>query len=247
MTDTPAPAPSASSPVRIAPGADVDERAKLGDGTTVWHLAQIREDAILGRDCVIGRGAYVGTGVRIGDNVKIQNYALVYEPATLGDGSFVGPAAVLTNDLRPRSVAPDGTQKRGGDWEAVGVEIAEGASIGARAVCVAPVRIGRWAMVGAGSVVTRDVPDFALVVGVPARQIGWVGKSGERLVQPADAPNPAPATATHTGGAPVPTPHTDGTPTPTPTLTAPALDRWTDPQTGETYHVTDGRLVEETP
>ncbi len=170
-----------AAPVRIAPGADVDERAEIGDGTSVWHLAQIREDAVLGRDCVIGRGAYVGTGVRIGDNVKIQNYALVYEPATLGDGAFVGPAAVLTNDLRPRSVAPDGTQKRGGDWHAVGVEIAEGASVGARAVCVAPVRIGRWAMVGAGSVVTRDVPDFALVAGVPARRIGWVGRSGEKL------------------------------------------------------------------
>ena len=90
---------------------------------------------------------------------------------------------MLTNDLRPRSVAPDGTQKRAGDWHAVGVEIAEGASVGARAVCVAPVRVGRWAMVGAGSVVTRDVPDFALVVGVPARRIAWVGKSGERLVR----------------------------------------------------------------
>ena len=169
--------------VRIAPGADVDARAEIGEGTSVWHLAQIREDAVLGRDCVVGRGAYIGTGVRIGDNVKIQNYALVYEPATLGDGSFVGPAAVLTNDLRPRSVAPDGTQKRGGDWHAVGVEVSEGASIGARAVCVAPVRVGRWAMVGAGSVVTRDVPDFALVVGVPARRIGWVGRSGERLAE----------------------------------------------------------------
>jgi UDP-2-acetamido-3-amino-2,3-dideoxy-glucuronate N-acetyltransferase len=176
MTET-----QAAAPVRIAAGADVDARATIGEGSSVWHLAQIREDAVLGRDCVVGRGAYVGTGVRIGDNVKIQNYALVYEPATLGDGSFVGPAAVLTNDLRPRSVAPDGTQKRGGDWHAVGVEVSEGASIGARAVCVAPVRVGRWAMVGAGSVVTRDVPDFALVVGVPARRIGWVGRSGERL------------------------------------------------------------------
>ena len=192
MTGTaPDTVPPERTSVRIAPGADVDERAKLGDGTSVWHLAQIREDAILGQNCVVGRGAYVGTGVRIGDNVKIQNYALVYEPATLGDGSFVGPAAVLTNDLRPRSVDPDGTQKRAGDWHPVGVDIAEGASIGARAVCVAPVRVGRWAMVGAGSVVTRDVPDFALVVGVPARRIAWVGKSGERLVRDenSDAPD----------------------------------------------------------
>lgn len=209
--------PTAAPAIRIAPGADVDERAKLGDGTSVWHLAQIREDAILGRNCVVGRGAYVGTGVRIGDNVKIQNLALVYEPATLGDGSFIGPAVVLTNDLRPRSVAPDGTQKRAGDWHAVGVEIAEGASVGARAVCVAPVRVGRWAMVGAGSVVTRDVPDFALVVGVPARRIAWVGKSGERLVQ-------------------------DET---TEESEESGTSSWRDPVTGDTYRETpDGRLVE---
>lgn len=139
--------------------------------------------AKLGEGCVVGRGAYVGTGVRIGANVKLQNYALVYEPAELGDGVFVGPAVVLTNDHNPRSVDPDGKQKRGGDWEAVGVKVAEGASLGARSVCVAPVRIGRWAMVAAGAVVTKDVPDFGLVVGVPARQIGWVGRSGVRLVE----------------------------------------------------------------
>jgi UDP-2-acetamido-3-amino-2,3-dideoxy-glucuronate N-acetyltransferase len=168
--------------IRIAATADVDERATLGQGSCVWHLAQVREHAEVGRDCVIGRGAYIGTGVRLGDGVKVQNYALVYEPASVGDGAFIGPAAVLTNDHRPRSVGPDGRQKRGGDWQPVGVTIGAGASIGARAVCVAPVSIGRWAMVGAGAVVTRDVPQFALVVGVPARQIGWVGRSGERLV-----------------------------------------------------------------
>ncbi|MFE2430698.1 acyltransferase [Streptomyces sp. NPDC059373] len=168
---------------RIQPTAQVDESAEIGDGTTVWELAQIREKASLGAGCVIGRGAYVGTGVRLGDNVKLQNYALVYEPAELGDGVFVGPAAVLTNDQYPRSVDPDGRQKRGGDWEAVGVKVAEGASLGARSVCVAPVRIGRWALVAAGAVVTKDVPDFALVVGVPARRVGWVGRAGVRLVE----------------------------------------------------------------
>ena len=167
--------------VRIAASADVDERAEIGSGSSVWHLAQVREEAVLGRDCVIGRGAYIGTGVKLGDNVKVQNYALVYEPAEVADGAFIGPAAVFTNDHRPRSVDPDGKQKRGGDWHPVGVTVGEGASIGARAVCVAPVRIGRWAMVGAGAVVTTDVPDFALVVGVPARRIGWIGRAGERL------------------------------------------------------------------
>lgn len=171
---------------RVQPSAQVDETAEIGDGSSVWELAQIREGARLGKGCVIGRGAYVGSGVRMGDNCKLQNYALVYEPAELGDGVFIGPAVVLTNDHNPRSVDPEGTLKRGGDWEAVGVKIADGASIGARSVCVAPVEIGRWAMVAAGAVVTKDVPDFALVVGVPARQIGWVGHEGVRLVERED-------------------------------------------------------------
>ncbi len=168
--------------VQIAPTADVDERATVRPGTRVWHLAQVREEASVGRNCIIGRGAYVGPGVRLGDNVKLQNYALVYEPAQLADGVFVGPAAVLTNDEYPRSVTPEGRLKSGEDWTAVGVVVGEGAAIGARAVCVAPVVIGRWALIAAGAVVTRDVPDFALMVGVPARRVGWVGRTGEPLV-----------------------------------------------------------------
>jgi acetyltransferase-like isoleucine patch superfamily enzyme len=125
--------------------------------------------------------------VRIGDHVKIQNYALVYQPATLEDGVFVGPAAVLTNDLNPRAVDVDGRPKSAVDWTPVAVQVKEGASLGARSVCVAPVTIGRWAMVGAGAVVVHDVPDFALVVGVPARRIGWVGRAGFPLREEADA------------------------------------------------------------
>lgn len=163
--------------VRIQPSSQVDETAELGEGTTVWDLAQIREEARLGRGCIVGRGAYVGPGVRIGDNVKLQNHALVYEPAELGDGVFIGPAVVLTNDFYPRAVEPDGRLKRGGDWEAAGVVVAEGASLGARSVCVAGVRVGRWALVAAGAVVSRDVPDFALVAGVlePGGSAGWAG------------------------------------------------------------------------
>lgn len=170
---------------RIVDSADVSPEATVGDGSSVWHLAQVREGAVLGRGCVIGRGAYVGTGVRLGDHCKVQNYALVYEPAQLADGVFIGPAAVLTNDTFPRAINPDGSLKSTADWEAVGVTIGEGASVGARAVCVAPVTIGAWATVAAGAVVTRDVPAHALVVGVPARQVGWVGRAGHPLEQTA--------------------------------------------------------------
>ena len=167
--------------VHLAASADVDPLAQIGAGTKVWHLAQVREGATVGRDCVIGRGAYVGPGVRLGDSVKLQNYALVYEPAQLADGVFVGPAAVLTNDEYPRAVTPQLRLKGAEDWTAVGVTVGEGAAIGARAVCVAPLTIGRWALVAAGAVVTTDVPDFALVVGVPARRVGWVGRAGVPL------------------------------------------------------------------
>ena len=170
----------------VEPSADVSPEALLGEGTRVWHLAQVREGARLGVNCIVGRGAYVGTGVQLGDNCKIQNYALVYEPAVLGAGVFIGPAAVLTNDQYPRAVNPDGSLKSASEWEAVGVTIGDGAAIGARAVCVAPVRIGRWALVAAGSVVIRDVPDFGIVAGVPAKRVGWAGPAGRPLDEVGD-------------------------------------------------------------
>ena len=124
----------------------------------------------------------MGPGVVLGRNCKIQNYALLYEPAVLGDGVFVGPAVVFTNDVYPRAINPDGSRKSGDDWHAVGVTVKTGAAIGARSVCIAPVEIGEWALVAAGATVTRDVPAFALVAGSPARRIGWVGRAGARLV-----------------------------------------------------------------
>ena len=166
---------------RIAATADVADDATIGAGSSVWHLAQVREGAVLGDNCVIGRGAYIGVGVHLGQNCKVQNHALVYEPAELADGVFIGPAAVLTNDTHPRAINPDGSLKSADDWQPVGVTIGTGAAIGARAVCVAPVQIGEWATVAAGAVVTRDVPAHALVAGVPARQVGWVGHAGRRL------------------------------------------------------------------
>jgi len=167
--------------VKILPSADVDSSAVIGDGSSIWHLAQIRDEAVIGENCIIGRGAYIGSGVTMGKNCKVQNYALVYEPAKLGDGVFIGPAAVLTNDQFPRAVNTDLTLKSGSDWDALGVTIGDGASIGARAVCIAPVIIGKWALIAAGAVVTKDVPDFALVAGVPAKRIRWVGRAGVPL------------------------------------------------------------------
>jgi UDP-2-acetamido-3-amino-2,3-dideoxy-glucuronate N-acetyltransferase len=167
----------------IENSALVDPSAKIGPGTRIWHNTQIRDDVLIGSDCIIGRNVYIGSGVKVGSRCKIQNSALIYEPATLANGVFLGPGVIFTNDQYPRAVTSDGSLKSAADWEPVGVSVQEGASIGAGAVCVAPVTIGQWALVAAGSIVTQDVRDFALVAGVPARQIGWVGKSGYRLMQ----------------------------------------------------------------
>lgn len=165
----------------ISPDADVDARARVAESARVWGLAQIREDASVGENCVIGRGAYIDVGVSLGDNCKIQNNALVYAPAVLEDGVFVGPAAIFTNDTFPRAINPDGSLKSGSDWESVGVTVQRGAAIGARAVVLGGVEIGEWALVAAGSVVTRDVPSHALVAGAPARRVGWVGADGLKM------------------------------------------------------------------
>ncbi|WP_309065050.1 acyltransferase [Microbacterium sp.] len=167
--------------VRIVDSADVSPEASIGAGSSIWHLAQVREGVRMGENCIVGRGAYIGTGVEMGDNCKVQNYALVYEPAKLADGVFIGPAVVLTNDTYPRAINADGTLKSAHDWEPVGVTIERGAAIGARATCVAPVTIGAWATVAAGAVVVKDVPPYALVAGVPARRLGWVGEAGVPL------------------------------------------------------------------
>ena len=164
----------------------VDPSAIIGEGSRIWHNSQIRDFVSIGNNCIIGRNVYIGTGVQIGNNCKIQNNSLIYEPAEIEDGVFIGPAVVLTNDQYPRAVNPDSSLKSASDWNLVGVAIASGASIGAGSICVAPAKIGAWAMVAAGAVVTQDVRSFALVAGVPARQIGWVGKSGHRLKEDGD-------------------------------------------------------------
>jgi UDP-2-acetamido-3-amino-2,3-dideoxy-glucuronate N-acetyltransferase len=153
----------------------------------VWAWTQIREEAIVGDRTSIGQGCYVGPGVQIGSQCRIQNGALIYEPSVLGDSVFVGPGVVFTNDRFPRAINVDGSPKTSRDWQPVGVHVESGASIGARAVLVGPLRVGQWAMIGAGSVVSSDVKAFSLVAGVPAKHIGWVGRSGRRLVNRADS------------------------------------------------------------
>lgn len=162
---------------------NIDARAIIGSGTKVWENSKLRENTTVGKDCNIGRNVYIGPGVKIGNKVKIQNNALIYEPAIVADGVFIGPAVIFTNDLHPRAITHDGKSKTEEDWNKEGVTVEYGASIGAGTICVAPVKIGKWAMIAAGSVVTKDVLDFSLVAGVPAKQIGWVGKSGVKLIQ----------------------------------------------------------------
>ena len=171
---------------QIHPASLIHAKAEIGVGCNVWAWSQIREGVIIGSGTSIGQGAYLGPGVVVGASCKIQNYALIYEPAVLEDSVFVGPGAILTNDRYPRAVNLDGSEKSGGDWNPVGVYIEHGASIGAKAVLVGPVRIGTWSMVGAGSVVSAEVKPFSLVVGIPAAHVGWVGRSGHRLVKAND-------------------------------------------------------------
>jgi UDP-2-acetamido-3-amino-2,3-dideoxy-glucuronate N-acetyltransferase len=165
----------------VHPSAFVAQDAELGPGTKVWHLAQVREGARVGAECILGKGAYVGEGVHIGNRVKIQNGASIYPGATVEDGVLVGPHVCFTNDRYPRAVNADGSLKTAADWTVGTILVREGASLGAASVLIAGVTVGRWAMVAAGAVVSRDVPDFALVAGNPARRMGYVCACGHRL------------------------------------------------------------------
>jgi acetyltransferase-like isoleucine patch superfamily enzyme len=184
------------SPV-IHPSADVSSDARVGARTKVWNRAQIREGAVVGDDCVIGKDAYIDAGVQVGDKVKIQNGALVYHGVTVGSGVFIGPGAILTNDRYPRSITADGELATEADWTISEIVLAFGCSIGAGAIVVAGTDVGRFATVGAGAVVTRDVPDHALVAGNPARLLGWVCACGDRLLDD----DGRPAAPTHSGTA----------------------------------------------
>lgn len=167
----------------IHPTAEVSSAAKIGEGTRIWHQAQVREGAVIGCNCIVGKGVYVDFDVVIGDNVKIQNGAQIYHGATLEDGVFIGPLTCLANDRFPRAIMPDGRLKGADDWEVGRIVVHYGASIGAGAIVLPGVVVGRFAMVGAGAVVAASVPDHGLVVGVPARLVGYVCACGQRLEQ----------------------------------------------------------------
>lgn len=185
---------------RVHATADLEPDVAVGPGTSIWHRAQVRTGATLGADCIVGRDAFIDEGVAIGDKVKIQNGALIYHGVTVGNGVFIGPGAILTNDRYPRAVTSTGDLARAEDWEVSPIELEDGCSIGAGAVVVAGVTIGRYATVGAGAIVTRDVPNHALVVGNPARRLGWVCACGARLVDSSGDPAAAvpPPYAAHT-------------------------------------------------
>jgi UDP-2-acetamido-3-amino-2,3-dideoxy-glucuronate N-acetyltransferase len=166
----------------VHPSADVSPKAQIGEGTKIWQHCQVREGAVLGRNCILSKGVYIDADARVGNNVKIQNGISVYHGVTLEDGVFCGPHCVFTNDRQPRAIHADGTLKTSEDWLLSETLVKRGASIGAHATIVCGVTIGRWAMIGAGAVVTRDVPDHGLVYGNPARLHGYVCACGEKLI-----------------------------------------------------------------
>ncbi len=166
--------------MKIHATAEVHPDAQIGEGTMIWRNVQIRERAKLGARCIVGQGVYIEYGVVVGNNVKIQGGASLYDGLTLEDGVFIGPHVVFTNDKIPRGINPDGTLKSADDWTVGKTLVKYGAAVGASTVVVTGVTIGKWAMVGCGSVVSKDVPDHALVVGNPARVIGYVSASGKR-------------------------------------------------------------------
>jgi UDP-2-acetamido-3-amino-2,3-dideoxy-glucuronate N-acetyltransferase len=167
--------------VSVHPTAEVSPSAEIGKGTCIWHQAQVRERARLGENCIVSKGVYIDFDVQVGNNVKIQNGAFLYHGCTIEDGVFIGPGVCFTNDKQPRAINPDGTLKGADDWQVGKTVVRYGASVGTGSIVLPGVTIGRFAMVGAGSVVSKDVPDHALVLGVPARVVGFVCACGEKL------------------------------------------------------------------
>jgi UDP-2-acetamido-3-amino-2,3-dideoxy-glucuronate N-acetyltransferase len=161
----------------IHPSAIVDEGAQIGDGSRVWHFTHVCSGARIGEKCSLGQNVFVGNDVVIGNNVKIQNNVSVYDAVTIEDDVFCGPSMVFTNVYNPRSTVTRKDEYRN-------TLIKKGATLGANSTIICGITIGRYAFVGAGAVINKDVPDFALMAGVPAKQIGWMSRFGERLDLP---------------------------------------------------------------
>jgi UDP-2-acetamido-3-amino-2,3-dideoxy-glucuronate N-acetyltransferase len=161
--------------------AEINPTAQLGEGTKVWNQAQVREDVKIGKNCVISKNVYIDFQVVIGDNCKIQNNSSIFHGAELADGVFVGPHCALLNDPLPRAINADGSLKSADDWIVAGVKVGLGAALGGGTIVRPGVCIGEWALIGAGSVVTRDVPSYALVYGNPAKIMGFVDHYGNKM------------------------------------------------------------------
>jgi UDP-2-acetamido-3-amino-2,3-dideoxy-glucuronate N-acetyltransferase len=181
MTRSPGRAPAALARAVVHPSAVVDRGAKLGPGVNVWHFCHVMSGAVLGPGVMLGQGCFVGAGVEIGARVRLQNHVSVFEGVVLAEDVFVGPGVVFTNVKLPRAFVSrrvDRSEVSGGFQP---TRVHRGASIGANATIVCGTELGEYCLVGAGAVVTRDVPSFAIVTGVPARRTGWVSRHGERL------------------------------------------------------------------
>lgn len=167
-------------PAFVHPTAEVPDGAAVGEGTKIWHQAQLLPGAVLGRNCTVGKGAFLSRTARVGDLVKIGNYANLMG-SQVEDEAFIGPKAYLMEDPSPRATTLDGARRGPGDWQSQPVVVRRGATVGGGALLLPGVHVGEWAMIAAGAVVHREVPPFALVAGNPARRIGWVCRCGRTL------------------------------------------------------------------
>jgi len=163
--------------------AVIEGDVKIGQGTKVWHFAQVRQGSKIGKNCIIGKSVFIDFETEIGDNVKIQNHAIIYHKAILEDGVFIGPNVCFTNDKTPRAINPDGSLKGAEDWQVSTIKIDRGASIGGHSVILPGVEIGEFALIGAGAVVTKNIPAFALAFGNPAKIGGFVCRCGKKIEQ----------------------------------------------------------------